>query len=91
MEKHHMIREVHQRVECPYCLDNLKQNEWNSLFVFEHHYKETECNKCSKKIRLKVHFHGSGHDCWDHSSGFTKVVGRPKYKIKRLEEKLNEK
>jgi NAD-dependent SIR2 family protein deacetylase len=90
MGKHHLINEINQRIECPYCHDNLQKNEWVSLFVFEHHYKETECNKCSKQIRLKVNFHGSGHDCWDYGSEFSKFIGKPLFNIKRLEEKVNE-
>ena len=88
--KHHLINEINQRVECLYCNGDLKRNEWKSLFFFEHHYKETECNQCSKTIRLKMHFHGSGHDTWSHESEFCKFVGKPKIKLVGLEKKLKE-
>ena len=86
--KHHLVNEINQRIDCPYCSHDLQKNEWDSLFHFELHYKETLCDKCERKIRLKVSFSGSGHDCWPYGSKFCKFVGKPKIKIKRLEEKL---
>jgi DNA-directed RNA polymerase subunit RPC12/RpoP len=90
MKSHHLLIEVHQRSYCPYCRNKLSGNEWYSDFDLTHHYKGTECDKCGRKIHLKVGFNGSGHDCWDQNSKFCKFVG-PAITIKPLEEKIKEK
>jgi hypothetical protein len=51
--------------KCGYCTKDL-QEEWESNWDKEHHYKIIVC-ECGKKNWLKVSFHGSGHD--NHISG----------------------
>lgn len=89
--KHHLINEIHQIKECPYCRNNLKKHEWESVLELQHHYKETSCDKCGKPIRVKVNFDGSGHDCWDNNSEFCKLINNVPKAEKPLEEKIEEK
>jgi len=89
MPSKHLIKEINQREECPYCKNDLKENEWKSLFDLQKHYKETPCGKCGEKILIRMHFDGSGHDCWDQNGEFCKLVGKPS--VKTLEEKIRKK
>jgi len=88
MPKNHLINEIDQLRECPYCHNNLTKNEWGSIFHLQHHYKETSCQKCARTISIRVNFNGSGHDCWDCNSEFCKKVKSPSIKVKTLEEKI---
>ena len=83
--KHHLVNEINQLFECPYCHSNLRKKTWNSMFEFEIHYKETTCDKCFHVIRMKARYHGSGHDCWDFNSLFCKRING-KSRMKHLEE-----
>jgi superfamily II helicase len=85
--KDHLINEFNQVSKCPYCNNNLKNNNWNSSFNINKHYKNTICAKCSKEIRIKVNFAGSGHDCFDSNSNFCKLIKDNKGKSV-LEEKV---
>lgn len=91
MKAHHLKKEVNQTIECLYCNNNLANHQWDSLFELFHHYKQTNCDKCGRRVRVKVDFAGSGHDCWDMNSNFCKHVGGITIKTKALEEKVNEK
>mgnify|MGYP001617122225 CR=1 FL=1 len=89
MRVHHFVKEIHQRLECPYCKNDLSENRWNSSFHIEHHYKMTGCEQCGREISIKVNFNGSGHDCWDKNSDFCKLINQTKAS-KPLEEKIKE-
>jgi hypothetical protein len=91
MKAHHLVNEINQRAECPYCRKSLTGKDWESIFEFWHHYKQTNCDGCGRNISVKVHFTGSGHDCWDPKSKFCKLVGGTGTEIKPLEEKIKEK
>jgi len=75
MKAHHLIDQLNQRFECPYCHNNLQRKDWGSNFDLTHHYKEAHCDQCGRTISVKVHFNGSGHDCWDKNSVFCRMVG----------------
>ncbi len=66
---HHLIKEINTKEVCLYCGSKLKGKTWTSEFETEHHYKTVACSGCGKKNRIKVDFHGSGHDHWD-GNGF---------------------
>lgn len=87
MRTHHLVNEVHQRLECPYCKNDLVENRWESDFNLQHHYKRTECEKCGREISIKVNFNGSGHDCWDKNSEFCRLIN-PVTAKEPLEEKI---
>ena len=94
MRSHHLINQVSQRVECPYCHNKMSSNQWDSCFDLHHHYKESYCEKCMRTITIKVHFDGSGHDCWDKNSEFCKLVGGVGPSVTQtthLEDKIKEK
>jgi hypothetical protein len=47
-----------------------------------------------RTITIKVHFDGSGHDCWDKNSEFCKLVGGVGPSVTQtthLEDKIKEK
>jgi hypothetical protein len=66
---HHLIKEIDTKKTCLYCGDKLKGKKWNSEFETEFHYKTIVCSGCKSTNRVKVDFHGSGHDHWD-GNGF---------------------
>ena len=80
---HHLFREKDFIKKCAYCKADIKDNEWESRFYDNRHYKTTNCN-CGKKITIFVNFHGSGHDIW------LKKETRNKTLVKPLEHKINE-
>jgi len=59
--KHHLIKE--DCIHCLYCNQDLSKDEWKSTWDKEHHYKNIQCS-CGRSNRIKVEFHGSGHDDW---------------------------
>ena len=61
---HHVVNEIDQREQCIYCCSSLKSKKWRTEHEIEHHYKVAECD-CGKRIRIKVNYHGSGHDSWN--------------------------
>jgi len=63
--KHHLLKEEHQKDNCIYCNNKLNGLRWDSAFESLIHYKVIECKECKKENRVKVDFHGSGHDSWD--------------------------
>lgn len=66
---HHLIKEFHIKNVCGYCGKKLKGENWSSEFEAEIHYKKIVCSECKSTNRVKVDFHGSGHDHWD-GNGF---------------------
>jgi len=66
---HHLIKELQTKDVCEYCGKKLKGENWSSEFEAEIHYKTIVCPGCETKNRIKVDFHGSGHDHWD-GNGF---------------------
>ncbi|MFH1638361.1 MAG: hypothetical protein ABIB71_08100 [Candidatus Woesearchaeota archaeon] len=62
--KDHLVTEITQRTQCIYCGNDMQNRKWESEFMRDLHYKSITC-ECGKRLRLKVHFHGSGHDSWD--------------------------
>jgi uncharacterized CHY-type Zn-finger protein len=87
MKLHHLINEINQIIECFYCNNDLTKHSWASAIDQDHHYKETICDKCGRKLSVKVNFQGSGHDCWDHNCDFSKKIGASKLP-KKLEEEI---
>ncbi len=64
---HHLIGEEDFKRLCPYCGRDVKPthaHKWHSEFIAEAHYKTLAC-RCGKELRIKVDFHGSGHDNWN--------------------------
>ncbi|MBT4651310.1 hypothetical protein HOC13_02190 [Candidatus Woesearchaeota archaeon] len=49
---------------CLSCSTALKEENWNSIWEGEHHYKTNTCNNCGEKSWIKVNFDGSGDDDW---------------------------
>ena len=90
MTKHHLLKEEHQKDNCIYCNHEMKGEKWKSAFESLHHYKVVECKKCSKENRVKVDFHGSGHDGWDGTHAWKKEFNGKKKdgKIHLLEDKI---
>ena len=84
---HHLIKEMHAKNFCVYCGKELKGKNWNSEFEAELHYKTVKCPECKKKNRIRVDFHGSGHDNWD-GNGF-KVNAEENLEKKIRHKKLN--
>jgi len=65
---HHIVKDIHSKKVCTYCGTEFNGEAWDSEFESELHYKIIECPKCRKKNRIKVNFHGSGHDYWNGES-----------------------
>ncbi len=61
--KHHLVNEIDQKIQCIYCNSEAPLHEWRSEFESELHYKVFAC-RCGKSTRVRVKFHGSGHDNW---------------------------
>lgn len=67
MTIHHLFTEEDFLRQCPYCRRELtKANSfnWSSKFEGEIHYKFFNCD-CGNELKIKVSFHGSGHDSWN--------------------------
>ncbi len=77
---HHLIKEIDTKEVCLYCGNSLKGKTWDSEFESEIHYKTIVCSECKSTNRVKVDFHGSGHDHWD-GNGF-KIKENLEKKIK---------
>tara|TARA_Y100000310_G_scaffold339022_1_gene430393 strand:- start:21880 stop:22185 length:306 start_codon:yes stop_codon:yes gene_type:complete len=87
--KHHLLNEEHQRFECIYCHHKLKGTKWDSAFESAHHYKAVKCGSCGKENRLRVDFHGSGHDSWDGTHAWAKdFKSRKDGKVTTLESRI---
>lgn len=74
---HHAAKENDQRFICIYCKKSLLKDKWESKFSGEIHYKTAKC-ECGKEARIKVDFHGSGHDSWEKESTIddkVKIIG----------------
>ncbi len=91
MPKNHLVKELHQLAECFYCNNKLNDHEWKSLFNLTQHYKQTVCSCCGRKLIIKAHFDGSGHDYWPVNSEFSKIFSKKPESKERLEEKLKKK
>ncbi|MBN2567030.1 hypothetical protein JXB02_03015 [Candidatus Woesearchaeota archaeon] len=61
---HHLIGERSAKEQCIYCAKDLTLLPWRSDFHGEIHYKTLTC-ECGKEVRIRIGFHGSGHDSWD--------------------------
>jgi hypothetical protein len=86
--KNQLTREIDQREKCLYCSNSLKNNKWYSLFLINHHYKETNCDGCGRRVSIKINFIGTGHDFWDPNSEFYKKFKSDKQTTQKLEEKI---
>lgn len=86
MTVHHLVREPDFVKQCPYCNREAKpthMHKWRSEFHWGIHYKTLVCN-CGKELRVKVGFHGSGHDSWNKKKKESlddKVKVIEKYKV----------
>lgn len=59
--RHHLVTNA-DLAHC-YCGKDLRGMLWQSQFDGGHHYKVTQCS-CGAENRVRLHFHGSGHDRW---------------------------
>ena len=67
MTIHHLFTEEDFLRHCPYCKTDLTEKnsfKWKSVFQGELHYKIFNCD-CGNDLKIKVSFHGSGHDSWN--------------------------
>jgi len=86
--KDHLASENTQKIQCIYCANDLSGREWVSEFIRDLHYKATRCD-CGKNIRMKVEFHGSGHDSWDGTKSWKKFKkAKTKGMLRTLESRI---
>ena len=62
---HHLVNEEEVFEKCLYCGKKFDK-EWKSNFDVLKHYKQVVCS-CGKINKIRVKFHGSGHDDWTKS------------------------
>ena len=61
----HLLKERDIKDICPYCREKISDSmEWKSEFCSSLHYKIGKCESCGRDLRIRVDFHGSGHDLW---------------------------
>lgn len=82
--RHHLVKNL--EIEHCYCGKGLREMLWQSQFDGGHHYKVAHCG-CGAENRVRVPFHGSGHDRWvagvNGSASFESMVADEHNKLKK--------